>query len=124
MSARDHLNPKSAGAVFSREAASFFYATACAFRFLRQPSRPKPPMPVANSGSAAGNGVVVGLSGITFPSANVRLAGSTPVRHPSPPLQTTKFNWSKPPGERAANSTENVPPGTLKRRSPLGLLQG
>jgi len=53
------LNPKSAGAVFSREAASFFYATACAFRFLRQPSRPKPPMPVANSGSVAGSGVVV-----------------------------------------------------------------
>jgi hypothetical protein len=24
---------------------------ACAFRFLRQPSRPKPPMPVANSGA-------------------------------------------------------------------------
>jgi hypothetical protein len=31
-------------------------ATACAFRFLRQPSRPKPPMPVANSGRAAGSG--------------------------------------------------------------------
>jgi hypothetical protein len=28
-------------------AALFVQATACAFRFLRQPSRPKPPMPVA-----------------------------------------------------------------------------
>ena len=28
------------------------------FRFLRQPSRPKPPRPVAKSGSAAGSGVV------------------------------------------------------------------
>jgi hypothetical protein len=31
--------------------------TGCAFRFLRQPSRPKPPMPVANSGSAAAMGI-------------------------------------------------------------------
>jgi hypothetical protein len=28
------------------------------FRFLRQPSRPKPPRPVAKSGKAAGRGVV------------------------------------------------------------------
>src|SRR5690349_7094501 len=36
------------------------YATACAFRFLRQPSRPNPPRPVAKSGSAAGSGVSTG----------------------------------------------------------------
>src|SRR5215469_11957260 len=30
---------------------------ACAFRFLRQPINPSAPMPVANSGSAAGSGV-------------------------------------------------------------------
>jgi hypothetical protein len=29
-----------------------------AFRFLRQPSRPSAPRPVAKSGRAAGNGVV------------------------------------------------------------------
>ena len=33
------------------------YATACAFRFLRQPSKPKLPMPVARSGGVAGSGV-------------------------------------------------------------------
>jgi hypothetical protein len=32
-------------------------ATACAFRFLRQPSRPNAPRPVAKSGRAAGMGV-------------------------------------------------------------------
>jgi hypothetical protein len=35
----------------------FVQATACAFRFLRQPSRPIAPRPVANSGRAAGTGV-------------------------------------------------------------------
>jgi len=29
--------------------------TACALRFLRQPNRPMAPMPVANSGRAAGD---------------------------------------------------------------------
>ena len=37
------------------------YAAACAFRFLRQPSRPKPPRPVAKSGSAAGGSVTVAV---------------------------------------------------------------
>ena len=32
-------------------------AAACAFRFLRQPSRPNAPKPVAKSGSAPGSGV-------------------------------------------------------------------
>ncbi len=32
---------------------------ACAFRFLRQPSRPNPARPVANSGKAAGSGTVL-----------------------------------------------------------------
>jgi hypothetical protein len=36
-------------------------ATACAFRFLRQPNRPIAPRPVAKSGSAAGSGVAVGV---------------------------------------------------------------
>ena len=35
------------------------YTTARAFRVLRQPSRPKPARPVANSGRAAGSGVGV-----------------------------------------------------------------
>jgi hypothetical protein len=39
-------------------AALFVQAAACAFRFLRQPSRPKPPRPVAKSGRAAGSEVV------------------------------------------------------------------
>jgi hypothetical protein len=34
-------------------------ATACAFRFLRQPSRLMPPMPVAKRGKAAGSGVAL-----------------------------------------------------------------
>ena len=34
-------------------------ATAAAFRFLRQPSRPNAPRPLAKSGSAAGTGVSI-----------------------------------------------------------------
>jgi len=41
-------------------AALFVQAPAFAFRFLRQPSRPNAPRPVAKSGSAAGIGVAVG----------------------------------------------------------------
>jgi hypothetical protein len=37
--------------------ALFVQATGCAFRFLRQPSRPKPAKPVAKSGRVAGSGV-------------------------------------------------------------------
>ncbi len=37
-------------------------ASAAAFRFLRQPSRPIAPRPVAKSGSAAGNGVADGVN--------------------------------------------------------------
>ena len=39
--------------------ALFVQATACAFRFLRQPSRPIAPRPVAKSGRAAGTGVPI-----------------------------------------------------------------
>ena len=44
-------------------------ATAYALRFLRQPRRPKPPIPVAKSGSAAGSGVaaVVAVAMSTLP---------------------------------------------------------
>jgi DNA-binding CsgD family transcriptional regulator len=38
--------------------ALFIQATACAFRFLRQSSRPRPTRPVAKNGKAAGSGVV------------------------------------------------------------------
>ena len=39
-------------------------AGAVAFFFLRQPIRPSAPMPVANSGSAAGSGVVDPIVGV------------------------------------------------------------
>ena len=48
-----------------RNLISYFYqaagAAAAFFRFLRQPSRPNAPRPVAKSGSAAGSGVASGL---------------------------------------------------------------
>ena len=37
--------------------AALFVQAACAFRFLRQPSRPSAPRPVAKNGRAAGRGV-------------------------------------------------------------------
>jgi hypothetical protein len=43
-------------------AASFVQAIARAFRFLRELSRPRPPMPVAKSGSAAGSGVTTAVN--------------------------------------------------------------
>ena len=43
--------------------------SAAAFRFLRQPSRPKAPRPLAKSGKAAGNGVVAVLMVIDWMSA-------------------------------------------------------
>ena len=42
----------------------FDQAAACAFRFLRQPSRPNAPRPVAKRGSAVGRGSTVTPSGL------------------------------------------------------------
>src|SRR5262249_51060726 len=39
------------------DAVTALTASACAFRFLRQPNRPRPPRPVAKSGRADGRGV-------------------------------------------------------------------
>ena len=41
----------------------FDQAASCAFRFLRQPSRPNTPRPVAKSGKAVGSGVTTGGDG-------------------------------------------------------------
>jgi hypothetical protein len=48
---------------------------AALFRFLRQPSRPKPPRPVAKSGRADGRGAVVGARPQKLVSAPVLYGG-------------------------------------------------
>ena len=48
-------------------------ASAAALFFLRQPSSPKPPRPVAKSGSAAGSGVADPAETFAIPSLNSRL---------------------------------------------------
>src|SRR5262249_24269484 len=52
-------------------------ATASAFRFLRQPSRPKPPMPVAKSGRAAGSGVAVNVVSPILETLQLTVPGRT-----------------------------------------------
>jgi hypothetical protein len=90
------------------------YGTACAFRLLRQPSRPKPPRPVANSGSAAGSGVVVvamtsvpdpklqqpPISGVCHPIRMVAVGSGKPK---SPPV------WSKSNKSEVAVAVKAVP---------------
>jgi hypothetical protein len=74
--------------------------TACAFRFLRQPSRPKPPMPVAKSGSAAGSGVAAGeivpetLSKVSLPpTENVPAVILLPVKPFSVAVNSRLHIW-------------------------------
>jgi hypothetical protein len=56
----------------------FVQATVCAFRFLRHPSRPNTPRPVAKSGRAAGSGV--GAVGLISPNRPPTVPKSGTVR--------------------------------------------
>jgi hypothetical protein len=46
----------------SRPASHGFFSSVCAFRFLRQPSGPKSPMPLSSNGSVAGGEVTANYS--------------------------------------------------------------
>ena len=63
-------------------------------RLLDHPSRPRPPIPVAKSGSPAGSGAAAGSAGVAKPNSNAAPA-SVSMIDPMVPLETANVTRSK-----------------------------